>query len=62
MADKGFEFQNDLKKLGLQLNIPPYLKVFKIMLLKPNQLQAAAYVWRELFARWEDFEYFIELF
>ena len=44
MADKGFEFQNDLKKLGLQLNIPPYLKVFKMMLLKPNQLQAAAYV------------------
>ena len=44
MADKGFEIQSDLKKLGSQLNIPPCLKVFKMMLLKPNQLQAAAYV------------------
>ena len=26
MADKGFDIQNDLKKLGLQLNIPPFLK------------------------------------
>ena len=33
MADKSFEIQNDLKKLGLQLNIPPCLKVFKIMLV-----------------------------
>ena len=26
MADKGFDIQNDLKKLDLQLNIPPFLK------------------------------------
>ena len=26
MADKGFDIQNDLKKLGLQLTIPPFLK------------------------------------
>ena len=26
MADKGFDIQNDLKKLGLQLNIPPFFK------------------------------------
>lgn len=26
MAGKGFDIQNDLKKLGLQLNIPPFLK------------------------------------
>ena len=26
MADKGFDIQNDLKKLDLKLNIPPYLK------------------------------------
>ena len=26
MPDKGFDIQNDLKKLGLQLNIPPFLK------------------------------------
>ena len=26
MVDKGFDIQNDLKKLGLQLNIPPFLK------------------------------------
>ena len=26
MADKGFDIQNDLKKQGLQLNIPPFLK------------------------------------
>ena len=25
-ADKGFDIQNDLKKLDLRLNIPPYLK------------------------------------
>ena len=44
MADKGFDIQNDLKKLGLQLNIPPCLKVFKVMLLKPKQLEGAAHV------------------
>ena len=43
MADKGFDIQNDLKKLGLQLYIPPCLKVFKMMLLKPKQLQGAAH-------------------
>ena len=26
MADKGFDIQNDLKKLDLLLNIPPFLK------------------------------------
>ena len=26
MADKGFDIQNDLKKLGLQLNILPFSK------------------------------------
>ena len=26
MADMGFDIQNDLKKLDLKLNIPPYLK------------------------------------
>ena len=26
MADKGFDIQNDLKKLDLKLNIPPFLK------------------------------------
>ena len=26
MADKGFDIHNDLKKLDLKLNIPPYLK------------------------------------
>ena len=26
MADKGFDIQNDLKKLNLHLNIPPFLK------------------------------------
>ena len=26
MADKGFDIQNDLKKIGLNLNIPPFLK------------------------------------
>ena len=26
MDDKGFDIQNDLKKLDLQLNIPPFLK------------------------------------
>ena len=44
MADKGFDIQNDLKKLGLQLNIPPCLKVFKMLLLKPKQLQSAAHL------------------
>ena len=62
MADKGFDIQNDLKKLGLQLNIPPCLKVFKMLLLKPKQLQGDAHLWRELLARWQDCEYFIETF
>ena len=26
MADKGFDIEEDLKKMGLQLNIPPFLK------------------------------------
>ena len=26
MADKGFDIEEDLKKIGLQLNIPPFLK------------------------------------
>ena len=26
MVDKGFDIPNDLKKLDLKLNIPPYLK------------------------------------
>ena len=26
MADKGFNIEEDLKKLGLQLNIPPFRK------------------------------------
>ena len=60
MADKGFDIQNDLKKLGLQPNIPPFLK--KMMLLKPKQLQGTAYMWKELFARLEGSEYFIQSF
>ena len=65
MAVKGFHIQNDLKKLDLQLNIPLFLKdkVFKkMMLLKLKQLQRIAYTWRELFARLEGFEYFIQSF
>lgn len=60
MADKGFDIQNDLKKLGLQLNIPPFWKtrlvLKKMILLKPKQLQGTAYMWRELFARLEGSE------
>ena len=26
MADKGFDIEEDLKKIGLRLNIPPFLK------------------------------------
>ena len=26
MADKGFDIEEDLTKIGLQLNIPPFLK------------------------------------
>ena len=63
MVDKGFDIQNDLKKLGLQLNIP-FLKdklgFQEDDVIKPKQLQGTAYMWRELFAKLEGFEYFIE--
>ena len=65
MADKGFDIQNDLKKLGLQLIIP-FLKdklgFQEDDVIKPKQLQGTAYMWRELFAKLEGFEYFIQSF
>ena len=66
----GLDIQNDLKKLGLQLNIPPFLKdkvgfeedgVIKTQTLKPYVIKTA-YMWRELFARLEGSEYFIQSF
>ena len=55
MADKGFDIHNDLNKLDLKLNIPPYLKdkvgFGEDDVIKHRPWQGIEFMWRGLFAR-----------
>ena len=66
MADKGFDIQNDLKKLGLQLNIPPFSKdkvgfqeddVIKTQTITRHRIHVERAIYKL-----EGFEYFIIYF
>ena len=66
MADKGFDIQDELKKLYLHLNISPFLKdkvgFEEHDVVKLKQLQGIAYMWRGRSVRSVDFEYSTQSF
>ena len=52
MADKGFDTEGDLKKIGLQLNILPFWKknhsLMRMRSLEHKLLQNTGFMWKEL--------------